>query len=68
MQMESPIPKENLFFGDNLIFFGGDIRMDIRRGVRTWGDHMSRVNISPVIFQYSAMGYRFACPNSISQR
>ena len=23
MQMESPIPKENLFFGNNLFFFGG---------------------------------------------
>ena len=33
--MESLIPKENLFFLDLVIFFGGDIQTDIRRDART---------------------------------
>ena len=51
-------------------FFGGDIWMDVRWDVWTGGrgDHMSHVNISPVIFQYSAMWLMFRCPNSISRR
>ena len=68
MQSESLIPKENIFFGDNLIFFGGG-HMDGRtEGCTDRGDHMSHVNISSVIFQYSAMGFRFRSKNSISRR
>ena len=48
MQMELLIPAENLFFGDNFFFGGGDIWMDVQRDVRTGGItcHMSTYHLS----------------------
>ena len=59
--------EKTFYFGDNLIFFGGGKHTDGRTEECTdrGGSH---VNLSPVIFQYIAMGYRFRCPNSISWR
>ena len=49
MQMESPIPKENLFFGDNLIFFGGGHTDGHKEGCTDMGGitcHVSTYHLS----------------------
>ena len=47
MQMESLIPKENIFFGDNLIFLGGTYGWTYRGMYgQGGGDHMSTYHLS----------------------